>query len=76
MAISPFFANAANSAEREQVGLEAAYCAEVVAITYTEMGLLDADKESNWFDPGRFWSGDRLPLAAPFRLGDEVAVHR
>lgn len=63
-------------AEREQVGLEAAYCAEVVAITYTEMGLLDADKESNWFDPGRFWSGDRLPLAAPFRLGDEVAVHR
>lgn len=63
-------------AEREQVGLEAAYCAEVVAITYTEMGLLDAEKESNWFDPGRFWSGDRLPLAAPFRLGDEVAVHR
>ena len=60
---------------KETVGLEAAYCAEVVAITYSDMGLVDASKDSNWFDPGRFWSGDRLPLTTPFRLGDEVAVH-
>ncbi|MDL9935721.1 guanylate cyclase [Gordonia sp. ABSL1-1] len=55
-------------------GLEAAYCAEVVAITYADMGLIDAGKHSNWFDPGRFWSGDRLPLVADFRLADEVEV--
>ncbi|MCH5643668.1 MULTISPECIES: guanylate cyclase [unclassified Gordonia (in: high G+C Gram-positive bacteria)] len=60
---------------KETVGLEAAYCAEVVAITYSDMGLVDASKDSNWFDPGRFWSGDRLPLTTPFHLGDEVAVH-
>ena len=52
----------------EGVGLEAAYCAEVVAITYREMGILDASKDSNWFDPGRFWSGDDLPLHAPHEL--------
>ncbi|MEE4021879.1 guanylate cyclase [Gordonia sp. PKS22-38] len=57
-------------------GLESAYCAEVVAITYTDMGLLDASKDSSWFDPGRFWSGDDLPLASGFRLGEEIAVRR
>ncbi|GAA3694963.1 guanylate cyclase [Gordonia hankookensis] len=56
--------------------LQAAYCAEVVAITYAEIGLLDATKDSNWFDPRRFWSGDQLPLAAGYGLGDEIAVHR
>jgi hypothetical protein len=62
---------------REQTAsLEAAYCAEVVAITYAEIGLLDAAKDSNWFDPGRFWSGDDLPLVAGSRLGDEIAVRR
>jgi hypothetical protein len=55
-------------------GLESAYCAEVVAITYTDMGLLDADKDSRWFDPGRFWSGDQLPMTAGFALGEEIAV--
>jgi len=29
-------------------------CAETVAITYEEMGLLVTDKETNWFDPGKF----------------------
>ncbi|WP_238420133.1 guanylate cyclase [Gordonia sp. 'Campus'] len=57
------------------VGLEAAYCAEVVAITYRDMGILDASKDSNWFDPGRFWSGDRLPLRAPHDLTTEIPVH-
>jgi hypothetical protein len=63
-----------NKAERRQVGLETAYCAETVAITYEEMGLLSTYKHSNWFDPGSFWSGDRLPLAEGYELGDEIAV--
>ncbi len=45
-------------AEKLQVGLETAYCAETVAITYEEMGLLTTEKHYNWFDPGKFWSGD------------------
>jgi hypothetical protein len=36
--------------------------------------LLVTDKDSSWFDPGRFWSGDALPLAPGYRLGDEIAV--
>jgi hypothetical protein len=61
-------------AERNSVGLETAYCAETVAVTYDEMGLLATDKSSNWFDPGKFWSGDTLPLAPGFRLSEEIAV--
>lgn len=60
-------------AEREG-GLETAYCAETVAITYEEMGLLKTEKHENWFDPGRFWSGDTLPLVGDYRLGDEIEV--
>ena len=54
--------------------IHTAYCAETVAITYEEMGLLSTYKHSNWFDPGSFWSGDTLPLANGYRLGDEIAV--
>ncbi len=61
-------------AEKFSDGLETAYCAETVAITYEEMGLLKTEKNSNWFDPGSFWSGDTLPLADGYRLGDEIAV--
>ena len=61
-------------AEKFSVGLQTAYCAETVAITYEEMGLLETDKHHNWFDPGSFWSGDTLPLAAGYRLGAEIAV--
>jgi hypothetical protein len=61
-------------AEKLQVGLETAYCAETVAITYEEMGLLTTDKHFNWFDPGSFWSGDSLPLAPGYQLSDEIAV--
>jgi hypothetical protein len=61
-------------AEKLKVGLETAYCAETVAITYEEMGLLATEKHSNWFDPGSFWSGDSLPLAPGYRLGDEITV--
>lgn len=61
-------------AKKRQVGMETTYCAETVAITYEEMGLLSTDKHSNWFDPGSFWSGDTLPLAEGYELGREIAV--
>lgn len=57
-----------------RAGLESAYCAEVVAQTYESMGLLAGRRKPNWYDPGRFWSGDRLPLAGGVRLGEEIAV--
>ena len=59
---------------RREVGLQTAYCAETVALTYEEMGLLTTEKHYNWFDPGSFWSGDRLPLTDGYALGDEIAV--
>jgi hypothetical protein len=59
---------------RSEAGLETAYCAEVVAVTYQEMGLLPGDRSPDWYDPGRFWSGDDLDLAPGFRLGGEIAV--
>lgn len=54
--------------------LETAYCAEVVAVTYEEMGLLTRRRDPNWYDPGRFWSGDDLRLAQGYTLGGEIAV--
>ncbi len=68
-----------NSAEREKrerrsAGLETAYCAETVAITYEEMGLLVTEKRENFFDPGSFWSGDELPLTAGYDLGQEISI--
>ena len=60
--------------QQRKMSLEKAYCAETVAITYEEMGLLVTDKDSNWFDPGSFWSGDALPLAPGYQLGDEIAI--
>jgi hypothetical protein len=61
-------------AQRRAVGIETAYCAETVALTYEEMGLLATDKDANWFDPGSFWSGDTLPLTPGYALGDEIPV--
>lgn len=61
-------------ARHRKVALQTAYCAETVAITYEEMGLLSTDKNSNWFDPGSFWSGDILPLAPGYQLGREISV--
>jgi len=54
--------------------LETAFCAEVVATTYQAMGLLPAGRSPSWYDPGRFWSGDRLELAGGATLGGEIAV--
>jgi len=54
--------------------LETAYCAQIVAVTYQAMGLLPARRPPNWYDAGRFWSGDDLRLSAGARLGGEIAV--
>jgi hypothetical protein len=56
------------------VALEAAYCAEIVALTYEAMGLLPAGRRPNWYDAGRFWSGDHLELTGGAELGAEIAV--
>jgi hypothetical protein len=57
-----------------EADLETAYCAEVVAVTYEAMGLLPGGRLPNWYDPGRFWSGDDLPLTGAARLGGEISV--
>jgi hypothetical protein len=53
---------------------EATYCAEVVASSYQAMGLLSSKRPANWYDPGRFWSGDRLELLGGATLGREIEV--
>jgi len=53
---------------------ETIYCAELVAVTYQAMGLLAAERPQNWYDPGRFWSGDNLELELGATLGTEIAV--
>ncbi len=59
---------------RRSSALETVYCAELVATTYQHMGLLPARRPASWYDPGRFWSGDRIDLVPPFVLEGEVAV--
>ncbi len=59
---------------RSKADLETVYCAEVVATTYQTMGLLAIDRPVNWYDPGRFWSGDDLRLETGRFLGEEIAV--
>lgn len=59
---------------RQSSSLEAIYCAELVATTYQHMGLLPSRRPASWYDPGRFWSGDRIELVAPFALGGEIPI--
>ena len=59
---------------RRAASNEAVYCAELVATTYQAMGLLPDKRPASWYDPGRFWSGDRIELAEPFELGAEIAI--
>jgi hypothetical protein len=59
---------------RRSSSLETIYCAELVATTYQHMGLLPRRRPASWYDPGRFWSGDRIELCAPFSLGGEIPV--
>jgi len=54
--------------------LETIYCAELVATTYQHMGLLPRRRPASWYDPGRFWSGDRIELVDPFALSGEIPV--
>jgi hypothetical protein len=54
--------------------LDTVYCAEVVALTYEAMGLLPGGRRPSWYDPGRFWSGDRLDLTPGYGLGGEIGV--
>jgi hypothetical protein len=60
--------------DADPAGLESAFCAEVVALTYEAMGLLPSGRLPGWYDPGRFWSGDELGLAAGYALGGEISV--
>ena len=59
---------------RQSSSLETIYCAELVATTYQHMGILPGKRPASWYDPGRFWSGDRIEMVPPFALGGEVAV--
>ena len=59
---------------RREAALETIYCAELVATTYQHMGLLPKRRPASWYDPGKFWSGDRIELVPPFELGPEAAV--
>jgi hypothetical protein len=63
-----------NGRLRRSSSLETIYCAELVATTYQHMGLLPRRRPASWYDPGRFWSGDRIELAPPFALGGEIPV--
>jgi hypothetical protein len=63
-----------NGRFRRSSSLEAIYCAELVATTYQHMGLLPRRRPASWYDPGRFWSGDRIELVPPFALGGEIPV--
>jgi hypothetical protein len=59
---------------RREAKLETIYCAELVATTFQHMGLLPKRRPASWYDPGRFWSGDRIELVPPFALHEEIAV--
>jgi hypothetical protein len=63
-----------NGRLRRDTTSEAVFCAELVAATYTEMGLLGTDRPGNWYDPGKFWSGDELELLLGAQLGPEIPV--
>jgi hypothetical protein len=38
------------------------------------MGLLPDDRRPDWYDAGRFWSGDDLRLCGEARLSGEIDV--
>ena len=59
---------------RRSTSLETVYCAELVATTYQAMGLLPKARPASWYDPGAFWSGDRIELVPPFSLDGEIPV--
>lgn len=50
------------------------FCAELIATAYQRMGLLGHTRPPNWYDPGRFWSGDRIGLDHGHSLSPEIEV--
>jgi hypothetical protein len=62
-----------NGRLRRHQSNDTVFCAELVAATYTAMGLLARDRPLNAYDPGSFWSGDDLPLVGA-ELGSEIRV--
>jgi hypothetical protein len=58
----------------KHTAVETAFCAEVLARTYLEIGLLPKNRKATYYDPGSFWSGDQLALELGYRLGQEIAV--
>lgn len=64
--------------QERQHRLESAFCAEIVGVTYEAMELLPRGRRpSSWYDPGVFYSGDRLSLTEGWSLSAEIAVaHR
>ena len=69
---------------RHEASEQAVYCAELLAITYTRMGLLDARTPANWFDPGtvlerrpaRAARGRRAGCGGRGQLGGTAGVKR
>ena len=59
---------------RKEATGEGVYCAQLLAITFRRMGLLDPKRPANWYDPGKFWSGDHLELEGGATLGGELHV--
>ena len=45
-------------------------------MTLEDMGILRPDVPTSWYDPGRFWSGDSLPLLDGWAYRTEVEVAR
>ena len=61
---------------RRAVSRETIYCAELVAVTMQNMGLLPDKRPMSWYDPGKFWSGDDIQLLEGYQLGGEISVTR
>jgi len=59
---------------RRAASAELTYCAEVVAATYKAIALPIPERPTNYYDPGRFWSGHDLELLDGARRGAEIAV--
>jgi hypothetical protein len=60
--------------DERDASLGTAYCAEIIAVTYQGMGLLPGGRRPDWYDAGRFWSGDDLRLCGEARLSQEIVV--
>jgi hypothetical protein len=65
---------ATGKVRRQEIPRETIYCAELVARTLQHMGLLPDKRPSSWYDPGTFWSGDRVELVEPYALSGEIRV--